>query len=111
MLEKFTALRNLFEINAARQAEMDVLFLSMKPHPSKADLTLLRDIADHSVPEALTLLNEIEKTLTTDDRLPKGLLGKMLLFRATLPEQINNDESMKTYLETEYAFLSGPQRP
>lgn len=110
MLKKFTALRNLFEINAARQAELDTLFHSMRNFPSNSELALLRNIADHSIPEAQALLKEIDGVMASSDRLPRGLLSKMLMQQAQLPGQIVDDQKMKIYLEREYAFLSGPHR-
>lgn len=105
MFEEFVVLRNLFVINASRQAELDAHFLSMPDHPSDDQLTILHDIAEHSVPEARALLTKIDEVMKGDERIPKGLLGKMLAAKALVPEQIRNDSNMRVYLENEYKFL------
>jgi hypothetical protein len=102
-----TKLRILFEINAARQAEMDDLFLSMPNYPSKAELTLLHDTVEHSVPEAKALLETIDALLATPERhIPPRLFDKVMLQRSVLPDQIRNDRKLTEYLEKSYIFLT-----
>lgn len=102
-----TKLRLLFEINAARQAEMDELFLSMSNYPSDGQLTLLHDTVEHSVPEAKALLHAINKVMNRQKyHIPDDLIGNVLLQRIVLQEQIENDRGLTAYLEHEYEFLS-----
>lgn len=101
-----TELRLLFEINAARQAEMDTLFISMPDYPSDSELTLLHDTVERSVPEAQAVLAKIEELFEERDRqIPSGMLSNILMHKAVLKEQIRNDSKLTVYLESEYKFL------
>lgn len=102
-----TNLRFLFEINASRQAEMDTLFLSMPNYPSTDQLTLLHDTVEHSVPEAQVLLSSIDSLLESpEQKIPGSLMGKIMLQKSLLEQQIKYDRGLIAYLEKEYAFLS-----
>lgn len=102
-----TKLRLLFEINAARQAEIDELFRIMPNYPSNNQLTLLHDTVDHSVPEAHVLMDTITEFMHSPHRrIPTGMLSKMLMHKAILHDQIKNDHKLTVYLEKEYNFLA-----
>lgn len=104
MLDAFNTLQNLLTIDKYRQQEMDDIFSRMGNHPTKRELTLLFDTATSSVAEGEALLTAIKASLSRagSPALTK-LIPEMLMQLHVLPQQIEMDRKLVTYLQQEYS--------